>query len=308
MIIVFGSLNVDMVMPVMSMPRPGDTVLCSEYKLFPGGKGANQAVAAARAGSTVKMFGTVGQDDFGRLLCTSLEEAGVDIQGVKECAEHPTGCAAICVDETGENMITVASGANLSARAQDIPEELLTQKTTVILQMEVSEEENWAIIRRAQERGCRLILNLAPAQPVSDEILRALSVLVVNQIEITVLAVHLGFDVVSPAIAARRIASTYGITCVVTLGEEGAIACSPDETWEIEAMTIDAIDTTAAGDSFVGVLAASLDQDYPLEIALHRATVASGLSCLIIGAQPSLPPTAAIDAALAQVDFPRKIA
>lgn len=308
MIVVFGSLNMDMVMRVDKMPHPGETVLCPSYRMIAGGKGANQAVAAAKAGASVKLFGKVGDDEFGRLVLDSLKESNVDLTGVAICKESSTGCATICVDAQGENMIAVASGANLATREADIPDFLLSKDTTLLLQMETSVEENWQLIRRAKKFGARILLNLAPAQNVPPTILQSLDVLIVNQVEATLLALHLGFDVISATVAARRIAANFGITCVVTLGKQGAITCSPAGTWEVKAMDIDAIDTTAAGDAFTGVLAASLDADMDFSLALRRASTASGLACLNNGAQSSLPSELQIESNLKRVPLPRQIA
>jgi ribokinase len=305
MIIVFGSLNVDMVLPVESMPRPGDTLLCPEYKLHPGGKGANQAVAAAHMGADVHMFGCVGDDSFSHLCRDSLNASKVQTQYMVTC-DKPTGCATICVDARGENMITVASGANLLASSALVPDEMLTDSSILVLQMEVRPEENWQLIERASQRGTRVILNLAPAQAIPDHILKSLSVLVMNQIEATVLALNLGFDIISPTIAARRISSKYGITCIVTLGADGAFAASPQGTWTVQALPITAVDTTAAGDAFVGVFAASLAKDMTLDESLRRATVASGLACTSVGAQTSLPDAQQVEQYLPLVPVPRR--
>ncbi len=306
MIIVFGSLNIDMVMRVEKMPRPGDTVLCPSYKMIPGGKGANQAVAAAKAGAPVKLFGKIGDDEFGRLALNSLKETSIDLTGVVVSEESSTGCASVCVNAQGENMITVASGANLKARETEVPSFLLSKETTLLLQMETPVEENWSIIRRAKKFGARVILNLAPAENVPQDILQSLDVLVMNQSEAALLALHLGFDVISPTAAARRIAANFGITCVVTLGGDGAIACSPKGTWEVKAMEIEPVDTTAAGDAFVGVFAAALDSGADMANALRRASVASGLACLKQGAQISLPTLSEIDAHQKKIPLPRQ--
>ena len=307
MIIVFGSVNVDMVMAVKTMPRPGDTVLSPSYKMIPGGKGANQAVAAARAGSEVKFFGSVGQDEFGKFAVSAMEDADVDLTGLSKCTE-PTGCAMVCVDATGENMISVASGANDKADQSKIPDFLLSQGNTILLQLETPAQQNWDLIERAKKIGARTILNLAPAHNVPVNILESIDILVLNQIEATTLALHLGFDVISPTVAARRIATNFGITCVVTLGAEGAIACSPEGVWQVQAMKIDAVDTTAAGDAFVGVLAASLDGGMTLPEALNRASAASGLACTTSGAQSSLPHLNAINEAVRNLSAPAQIA
>lgn len=308
MIVVFGSLNIDMVMKVEKMPRPGDTVLCPSYRMVAGGKGANQAVAASKAGASVKLFGKVGDDEFGRIVLAALRDSSIDLTGVSVSKESSTGCATICVNSQGENMITVASGANLNVLEDEIPDFLLAKGNTLLLQMETPVKENWRIIRRAKKFGARIILNLAPAHDIPQDILESLDILVLNQIEATLLALHLGFDVISPTVAARRIAANYDITCVVTLGNLGAIACSSEGTWEVKAMEIEAVDTTAAGDAFVGVLAASLDKGEEMPIALRRASVASGLACLNAGAQTSLPTIPQIEAHLKKVPLPRQIA
>ncbi len=308
MIVIFGSLNMDMVMRVEKMPRPGDTVLCSGYQMIPGGKGANQAVAAANAGAPVKLFGKVGDDEFGRLILDSLKRTSMDVTGVTVSKESSTGCAAICVDHQGENLITVASGANLLAREDMIPDFLLSKETILLLQMETPVEENWGLLRRAKKFGARVILNLAPAKEISQDILKSLDILVLNQVEASLLALHLGFDVISPAVVAKRVAASFNMTCIVTLGNQGAIACSPEGSWEINAMEIEAVDTTAAGDAFVGVLAASLDSGMELPIALRRASVASGLACLSKGAQISLPTNQQIEVNLKKVMPARRIA
>lgn len=301
MIIIFGSLNIDMVMRVEKMPRPGDTVLCPSYQMIPGGKGANQAVAVEKAGAVVKLFGKVGDDEFGRVIMDSLKTTSVDLMGVTVSQESSTGCAAICVDNQGENLITVASGANLLAREETIPDFLLSKESILLLQMETPLEENWKLIRRAKKFGARIILNLAPAHEIPKDILESLDILILNQVEATLLALYLEFDIISPAVVARRIAANFNMTCIVTLGKQGAMACSPEGSWEVKAMEIEAVDTTAAGDAFVGVLAASLDRGMELPIALRRAAVASGLACLNKGAQTSLPTNHQIDANLKKV-------
>lgn len=308
MIVVFGSLNIDMVMRVEKMPRPGDTVLCPNYQIVAGGKGANQAFAAAKAGSSVKLFGKVGDDEFGRIVLGALRDSNIDLTGVGISKESSTGCAAIAVDAHGENMITVASGANLKVSEKEIPNFLLSKDTTLLLQMETPVQENWNLIRRAKKFGARIILNLAPAHEIPKDILESLDILIMNQIEANLLALHLEFEVISPIVTAKRIAANYGITCIVTLGKQGAMACSPEGTWEVKAMEIEAVDTTAAGDAFVGVLAESIEKDMDLASALRRASVASSLTCLNKGAQTSLPTSSAIEENLQKIPLPRRSA
>ena len=216
-------------------------------------------------------------------------------------------CHSLC-GRIGENMIIVASGANLDAREAEIPDFLLTGGTTLLLQMETPPEENWKLIRRAKKLGAKIVLNLAPAQEIPQDILQSLDLLVMNQIEATLLALHLGFEIISPTVTAKRVAAHFGITCIVTLGKQGAMACTSEGTWEVKAMEIEAVDTTAAGDAFVGVLAASLDGGLDLSQSLRRASTASGLACLNKGAQLSLPLSQEIDTNLTKIPLPRKIA
>ncbi len=308
MIIVFGSLNIDMVLRVDKLPRPGETVLCPSYQLIGGGKGGNQAVAASKAGAEVKLFGKVGDDDFGKYLLRSLERTSVDLVGVSVDKNFSTGCAAISVDSLGENMITVASGANHSLKEAEIPDFLLGKGSTLLLQMETPAEENWKLIKRAKKFGARIVLNLAPAYAIPIDILEKIDVLIMNQNEATTLGLHLEFDVISPAVVARRITAMYEITCIVTLGSEGAIASTPEGTWEVKPMKINPIDTTAAGDAFVGILAAALDEDMDLSSSLRKASVGSALACLTYGAQASLPTASQIEENMANAPLPKKIA
>ena len=204
-------------------------------------------------------------------------------------------------------MITVASGVNHALRASDVPDSLFSQETTLLLQMETLPEENWTLIRRAKKRGARIILNLAPACALPSDVFPHIDVLIVNQHEAALLALHLGTDVASPAAAARHVVATYGLTCVVTLGSQGTLTCSPEGTWKTQAMDIQAIDTTAAGDAFVGVLAASLDRGMSFSLALKRATAASGLACLKSGAQSSLPSEDEIEENLKKIQPSRQV-
>lgn len=300
-ILVFGSLNADLVFPVETLPKRGETVICPGYSVFPGGKGANQAVAAARAGATVHMAGRIGRDGFGDLLIQSLEGNGVQTSSVRR-VDNPTGCAAIGVDRQGENQIMVAGGANLGARASDVDDGRLTPKTILVLQMEVTPDENWLLINRAHTRGVRIVLNVAPAAPVPADILAMTDILVVNEVEALTVAQCGSDEVPRDSIAAgRAIAERARLTCVITLGAEGTFACGPDGSWRVDALPINAVDTTAAGDCFVGWLAARLTTGDALPAALRWASVAAGLACLSTGAQPSLPPYDTVAARFAEL-------
>jgi ribokinase len=298
MLLVFGSLNVDLVFKVDRLPQPGETVLCPGFEPVPGGKGANQAAAAAKAGAGVRMVGRLGGDAFGHLAREALETAGVDCSGVLT-SERPTGIAVIGVDPEGENQIMVASGANLDASADQIEDAALSPDVTLLCQNEVRPEETFALIERASARGARTILNLAPAIEVPARVLDALDVLVVNEVEAAMAA---GVSRIGdPADLARDLARRHDLVCVITLGAEGAIAMGSDGGHRVKALPIEAVDTTGAGDAFVGVLAAALHQGQSLAKALCRASVAAGLACLTIGAQTSQPSVSAIEARLAEL-------
>lgn len=296
MIVVFGSLNADLVFAVDRLPGPGETVLTGGYDFHAGGKGGNQAVAAARAGAAVRMFGRVGQDDHGSRLIELQRAAGVDVAGIGRDAA-PTGLAFIAVDRAGENQIVVASGANGRVRASDVPDSALGPESLVVAQMELAADETASVLRRARARGARTLLNLAPALPIDPAALSAVDWLVVNRVEAAMLAAPLGLAGAAPAAIARRLASAHGLTCIVTLGREGAIAVDAGEAWAIDALAVSAVDTTGAGDAFVGNLAAALDGGMPIPLALRRASVAAGLACTARGAQSALPDRAAIDRA-----------
>jgi len=290
MILVFGSINVDLIVPVPRLPRPGETVLGGDYQLLPGGKGANQALAARRSSSKVILAGAVGADTFAGIALDQLRREGVDTRLVRT-VEQPTGCAAIMVSREGENAIAVAPGANASVRSDQVADELLGPDTILVSQMEVPPGETEALIRRVRGQGGRNLLNLAPALPFDLELLAEIDLLVANEAEVATIGPH-------PHQLARRL--RQGL--VVTRGAAGAIAFLADGgRIEVPALPIVLIDTTGAGDTFIGVLAATLDLGATLESALRRASVGAGLACLARGAQTATPDAAAIDAAMARL-------
>ncbi len=306
MIVVFGSINVDVVVPVKSLPRPGETVLGRFYKLVAGGKGANQALAASRAGAVTRMVGAVGRDSFAEVALADMVAAGIDLSGVRRCGVA-TGCAVICVDKAGQNQIAVAAGANLRARQGDLPDGLLGPHSLIAMQMEVPPAQNWALVTRARALGARLLLNVAPAGPLPRLILPALDWLVVNEIEAAAIAANLGLGQENSRAIAAALSKATGITVVVTLGAVGAVAFAGKQGWEIGALPIKPVDTTAAGDAFVGAFAAALDEGADLPAALRRGSVAGALACLARGAQPSLPLREAIEQRLGELPPARKI-
>ena len=298
MIVVFGSLNADFVFPVPALPREGETVACEAVVLMPGGKGANQAAAAARAGAEVRLAGCVGGDSFGDLLIGSLEEAGVGLDDLERVSVS-TGCAAVIVDAEGRNQIAVASGANLEAKASQVKDGDLGPGTIVLLQNEMRPEENRELARRARVVGARVLFNAAPAGPLDADLLRSVDCLLVNEIEATNAAKAAGLNASGPIEEARALAGAFAMGCVVTMGSGGAYASLPGGEWQVDALPVEPVDTTGAGDAFVGVFATSLDAGLDAADALHRASVAGSLACLTEGAQPSMPSAADIDQRLA---------
>lgn len=297
MIVVFGSLNMDFILQVEHLPEPGETVLTPEHVTAPGGKGANQAVAAARAGGDVAMAGCVGPDDFGRELTAVMAGEGIDMSLVAT-ATRPTALAVVMVDREGANQIVVSSGANREARQACVGDGVLDSATTLLLQREVPVDECATLARRARDSGVRVILNAAPAGPVDCD---ALDFMIVNEVEAAAVAREAGLDGMAPVDLAHHLARRDGVTTVVTLGEHGAVAVGPGETWSIGSLAIRPVDTVGAGDAFCGTLAAALDMDMPLPRALRRACVAGALACLEPGAMPALPRSEAIDARLEEL-------
>lgn len=306
MIVVFGSINIDIVTQVPTLPRPGETVLSAAYAVVPGGKGGNTALAAARAGAPTHLFGRIGTDGFANDALRLLRDTGVDLSGVGT-SDRPTGCATIWVDGAGENSIVVASGANLDTRAQQVPETVLSPETIVLLQMEVPVTENWQLIERAKAAGARVLMNLAPAGMVPERILRMIDVIVVNELEAAALAADVNLDTAQPSRVPRMLADRYGLTCIVTLGGAGALSFGPDGGFAVPALPVAPVDTTAAGDAFCGCLAAALDSGCGLPDALRHASVGAGLTCTVPGAQSSLPDAAAIAARICDLPESRRL-
>ncbi len=283
MIVVFGSINIDLVFAVPHIPQSGETVLCPGATMQPGGKGANQAVAAARDGAPVVMVGAVGRDALAEDALALLQQAGTDLTRIARTSAG-TACAAVAVDPLGNNAISVGSGANLLVRSAQVEDALLTPATTLVLQMEVDPGETAALIARAKGRVGRIILNLAPAASLPLESLRALDLLVVNETESAWLAEFLGCADTAPALR-----SALGVEVVRTLGGDGLEAATAAAFLRLPAYQVSVVDTTAAGDCFVGVLAAGLDRGMALTDALQRASAAAALCCTRAGSQQSAP-------------------
>jgi ribokinase len=292
MIIVFGSLNVDFVICTDTLPRPGETVTGGTYFTAAGGKGGNQACASALLGGQVAMVGTVGTDQWAEIVLEPLREAGVDISRVSISNKATTGCALIMVDKAGENAISVASGANSLTVAEQVAGDLLGSNTLLVAQMETPPEETWRVFRRARQAGARTLLNVAPVLPDGVLQLDLVDYLVVNEIELQALAEpHPSANIEETAQALSR---KHKLACIVTLGGEGVLCVDTNHVFRVPAKPIEVIDTTGAGDMFIGAMAEALDRGTDLEAAVTWACAAAALACTRMGATPSYPDRAEV--------------
>jgi ribokinase len=297
MITVFGSIGMDLLFGLPHLPAVGETVLTPTYTRAMGGKGANQAVAAARDGGAVRFVGSIGVDGFGNEARSVLQEEGIDLAGITT-VDAPTCVASVWFDTQGRNQIAVASGANRLTRADALRPETLASGDWLVLQMEIPSGEVSNAVALAKARGARVILNLAPALPIEAAALRKVDVLVLNEHEASLLCTHLGQATGSPDELAGPISRLLGTTVIVTLGPEGAVGAKGDEIWHVPSMPVKAVDTTGAGDCFVGVLAAAMDRGLDIQPAMRRACVAASMSCTQVGAAPSFPTAKAIELVL----------
>ena len=295
MILVAGSANLDFVVRADHIPAPGETVLGRDFKTYPGGKGANQAAACARAGGVgTAMLLALGNDAFAVPLETSLKDAGVHLH-IKRSAVQPTGTAFICVSDDAENAITVAPGANNTLLPSDLVD--LNGVSHLVMQLETPVDTVRAYAKAARAAGVKVVLNAAPAQHLGPEFLAAIDILIVNEGELAVVAGHKG--------AIEEALARIQVPCVVvTLGSHGSLARvqTPNgaQTIRQAAFPITPIDTTGAGDTFVGSFVAALSQGAPLQEALKTASAASALACLTPGAQSSIPTRAQVQEFLAK--------
>ena len=296
-VVVVGGINMDIVMRLPRIPRPGETVHGGRLGRYPGGKGSNQAVAAARAGAAVTMVGAVGRDDAGDALLKSLGEAGVNADYVARTADAATGTAMIAVDGSGANAIGVAEGANLCVRAEDAARAVAASRpAVVVVQREVPEGAVRAALEHAPEGAVR-VMNASPVDPDTALPLDAVDLLIVNEIEASDL---LGATVTSAGApeAARNLAGDVSRGCVITLGGDGLAAYVDGQARSLHAHPVNAVDTTGAGDAFCGAMAAALALGESVPSALAWGNAAGALSATRPGAQPSMPTRAEIAAQL----------
>lgn len=289
-ICVIGSLNMDLVVNVDTMPKPGQTIIGSNFKEVPGGKGANQAVAMARLNGNVSMIGKVGEDGFGQTLINSLKNDKVDTTYI-QTSKGATGVALITVDKNAQNSIVVSPGANFEVKEDDIDNniEAIKNSDIVVLQLETPLNTIKYALNKAKELNKYTILNPAPAVKLDDEIIKNVDLLTPNETELEIIS-GVSIETEEDIQKAAQIMIEKGVKeLIVTLGSKGSLYITKEKSMFKKAYKVEAVDTTAAGDSYTGALAVALSQDKNIEDAMDFASKVGALSVLKEGAQSSLP-------------------
>lgn len=288
-ILVVGSLNADLVVRAPRFPQPGETISGEDLRIIPGGKGANQAVAAARQGASVSMLGRVGQDSFGPELINNLHQNGVDTSHVRIDSQSATGTAIIVVDSKGQNSIVLSPGANGKVSPADVNAVSFSGYKLLLLQHEIPLEAVASAAQRAKGSGVRVLLNPAPARALSDELISLPDFILPNETELSLLTNQPVYDISSAEKAAKTLLEHGAQNVIVTLGTNGALIVSNKQVTHVNTYKVEVVDTTAAGDAFIGGFASALLQDRPLEEAVRYGCACGALATTKFGAQPSLP-------------------
>jgi ribokinase len=302
MLTVFGSINVDVSVSTKEIPQPGETVMGTNGLVSPGGKGANQAHAAALFGTSTYMYGAVGDDQFAETALSTLREGGVHVAAVEVAKGRPTGMAIITVDARGENTIVVAPGANNCASTASVSDEVLANSRVLLLQLEVPWTESLALAQRAKRANCKVVLNASPLPTEWGITPGHIDILIVNQIELSQLCTMFAIGGVNPTYRAMSIARRLNASVLVTLGAEGSLLAQVNgSVHQTRATPLpQVLDSTGAGDTYTGVFAAALAMGHSFEDAMTAASVAAGLACQQAGAQAAQPTREAIERALAR--------
>ncbi len=290
-IVVVGSSNTDMIIKVPHLPKAGETILGGQFTKAAGGKGANQAVAAARAGGEVHFIAKVGDDIFGESAVKGFVADNINVEHVLKDSEAPSGVAQIIVANDGENSIAVASGANARLSVDDINNavEVIQSADILLTQLETPIETISAAIAIARQNDITVVLNPAPAQPLPDELLAKVSVITPNEIEAEILTGVKVADEASAAVASSALKEKGVETVIITLGSKGAFVDHKGKQYMVPGFKVEAVDTTAAGDTFNGALTVALSQKKPFKDAVKFANAAAALSVTKLGAQQSVP-------------------
>ncbi len=299
-VLVLGSINLDLVVEAPRLPAPGETLRGTAFHTSPGGKGANQAVAAARQGAATRLIGRVGADDFGEQLVEAIRAAGVRVSAINIDRDAPTGVALITVADSGENTIVTVKGANgnVGREELDVLDRVRLQSLILLMQLEIPVRVATAAAESAREAGLIVILDPAPVTDLPDDLLANVSWITPNEIETEALTGIDPSDSDRAAEAARALRSRGVERVAVKLGPRGCVYLGPEGAISVPAPKVDAIDTVAAGDAYNGALAASLVGGHDVEGALRRACAAGALAATRRGALPSLPTRAEVEAAL----------
>lgn len=288
---VIGSLNMDLVIQTERVPLAGETISGRDFNLIPGGKGANQAIAAAKAGSPTSMFGCVGDDEFGEVLLNSLKDAGVNTVNVSKTSKVRTGVASIILESSGENRIIIISGANnlVDAAYVDSHWDEIKLSSLILLQHEIPLETCHYIIEKAHASSIPVMLNPAPFHEIPTDVLTKVDYLAVNEVELQGI-VPTQVSSIEDVIRAGKEINQMGVKQVlITLGGDGAVLVSNEEVIHQPAFTVNAVDTTAAGDTFVGYFASAIINGFGLKQALVNSCGAAALAVTKVGAQSSIP-------------------
>lgn len=288
-ILVVGSINADLVVRAPRFPEPGETISGEDLQIIPGGKGANQAVAAARQGAAVTMVGRVGNDSFGPELINNLKQNNVDTSHVHIDSQSATGTATIIVDANGQNSIVLSAGGNGKVSRADVSNASFSDHKLLLLQLEIPIETVFAAGQRAKVSGLRVLLNPAPARSLPDELISLPDFILPNENELSLLTNQPVNDLASAAKAAKMLLERGAQNIIVTLGANGALIVTGRQVTHVNTYQVNVVDTTAAGDAFIGGFASALLQDKPLEEAVRYGCACGALATTKFGAQPSLP-------------------